>query len=73
MPTLLRTLGSGLLVLAGLFTLAGLSDDAPGLVVVAMGVVGVALYALLGARREDARRDRLEELLRAIADRLPPR
>ena len=71
MPTLIRAFGLGLLVLACLFTIGGLADDAPGLVVIAGLVVGVAVYALLGARREEEHRRRIEELLRRIADREP--
>jgi hypothetical protein len=68
MPTLLRTLAAGLVVLAALFTIGGLADDAPGLVAIAGGVLGVAVYGFLGARREEARRLQLEETLRRIAD-----
>ncbi|MFM8944205.1 MAG: hypothetical protein ACKOI0_02990 [Actinomycetota bacterium] len=70
MPTLLRALGSGLVVLACLFTMGGLLDDAPGLLLIASGVLGVAIYALIGSGREERRRTESEALLRKIAEAL---
>ena len=73
MPTLLRTFAAGLVVLAALFTIGGLSDDAPGLVFIAACVVGVAVYGFIGARREEVRRAHLEGTLGRIADALSSR
>lgn len=70
MPTLLRALGSGLVVLGCLFAMGGLLDDAPGLLLIAAGVFGVAIYALVGSGREERRRTESEALLRRIADAL---
>ena len=68
MGTLLRAFGMGLAAFGVLLVLIGLSDDAPGAILIAMIVFATSGYALLGARREEARADRIEELLRRIAE-----
>lgn len=76
MGTMIRVIGMGLFVFGVLLVLIGLSDDAPGAILLAMLLFGVAGYALLAARREDAHRARTDALLERIAaalDRGDPR
>lgn len=67
METLLRVIGMGLVVLAGMLVLSGLSDDAPGLIPFGLLVAGLGAFALVGARDEEARRIHLEGLLERLS------
>ena len=76
MGTMIRVIGMGLAVFGSLLVLIGLSDDAPGAILLAMLLFGVAAYALVAARREDAHRVRTDALLERVAaalDRGDPR
>ena len=76
MGTMIRVIGMGFAVFGALLVLIGFSDDAPGAILLAMLLFGVAAYALVAARREDAHRVRTDALLERVAaalDRGDPR
>lgn len=76
MGSLLRVIGTGLGAFGVLLVLIGLSDDAPGAILIALLVFGAAAYALLSSRREDRHRARTDALLERIAaalDKSEPR
>lgn len=56
MERLLRVIGLTLLVVAAAAILGGMTDDAPGLVLIGLLLAGVGVYALVGARLERAQR-----------------
>lgn len=67
METLLRVIGLAFVVLAAMLALSGLSGDAPGLIPFGILLAGLGAYALVGARDEEKRRSRLEDLLERLS------